>query len=139
MGFIILLAVICIICAVSVFVYCVFDIKIVDQIMDCIFEWLVTIGFIAACTLGISILIAIVNNAGYDAFVAENQQVYDILVYQFENDLYDNDNDLGKKELYDQIREWNTDLASGKAWTHNPWFGIFWTDAYDEFEFIELE
>lgn len=92
-----------------------------------------------AIALGIMILVAIVSNMGYNGFVAENQAIYDSLTYQLENDLYDNDNDLGKKELYNQIQEWNKDLAGGKAMTHDPWLGIFWIDAYDEFEFIELE
>lgn len=92
-----------------------------------------------AIALGIMILVAIVNNVGYNGFVAQNQAIYDSLVYQLENDLYDNDNDLGKKELYNQIQEWNKDLSEGKAMTHDPWLGIFWIDAYDEFEFIELE
>lgn len=89
--------------------------------------------------LMVMILVAVVNNVGYDGFVARNQAIYDSLTYQLENDLYDNDNDLGKKELYNQIQEWNKDLANGKAMTHDPWLGIFWIDAYDEFEFIELE
>lgn len=89
--------------------------------------------------LVVAIVVAIVNNAGYNGFVAQNQAIYNSLTYQLENDLYDNDNDLGKKELYNQIEEWNKDLAVGKTMTHNPWLGIFWIDAYDEFEFIELE
>lgn len=92
-----------------------------------------------AIALSIMILVAVVNNVGYDGFVAKNQAIYDSLTYQLENDLYDNDNDLGKKELYNQIQEWNKDLANGKAMTHDPWLGIFWIDAYDEFDFIELE
>lgn len=92
-----------------------------------------------AMALSIMILVAIVNNMGYNGFVAKNQAIYDSLIYQLENNLYDNDNDLGKKELYNQIQEWNKDLADGKAMTHDPWLGIFWIDAYDEFEFIELE
>lgn len=92
-----------------------------------------------AIALGVMILVAMVNNVGYNGFVARNQAIYDSLTYQLENDLYDNDNDLGKKELYNQIQEWNKDLSEGKAMTHDPWLGIFWIDAYDEFEFIELE
>ena len=41
--------------------------------------------------------------------MAKKQQRYNSLVYQLENNLYDNDNDLGKKELYNEVREWNED------------------------------
>lgn len=70
--------------------------------------------------------------------IAASQQLYDSLVYQLENNLYDNDNDIGKRELYDKVTEWNTDLARGQAMQHDFWFGIFYADIYDGFEFIEL-
>ena len=91
--------------------------------------------FIAIVIMTICI---IVNNSGISGLIAANQQRYDSLVYQLENDLYDNDNDLGKKELYNQIQYWNEDLAKGKALQHDIWVGIFWPDIYDRFEFIEL-
>lgn len=139
MGFIILLGAICFVCVVPLFLYDNFNIKVVDRIVQHISELLSFVSWVACIAFAISLLLAIISNIGYDSFVAKNQQIYNILVYQLENNLYDNDNDLGKKELYDQIQEWNTDLASGKAWTHDPWFGIFWRDAYDEFDFIKLK
>ena len=95
-------------------------------------------GFIGVVAV-IMIIVAIVINAGAVSDIATNEQRYECLVYQLENDIYDNDNDLGKKELYDQIQEWNEDLASGKAMRHDPWWGIFWADYYDQFEFIKLK
>lgn len=94
-----------------------------------IFAW------IAVIIMGI---IAIISNAGAKGDIAANQQLYDSLVYQLENNLYDNDNDIGKRELYDKVTEWNTDLARGQAMQHDFWFGIFYADIYDGFEFIEL-
>ena len=73
-----------------------------------------------------------------EAKIASNQQIYDSLVYQLENDLYDNDNDLGKKELYNQIQEWNTDLAYRQHIQDNLWCGIFYPNIYDQFKYIEL-
>lgn len=77
-------------------------------------------------------------HVGLEAKIASNQQIYDSLVYQLENDLYDNDNDLGKKELYNQIQEWNKDLAYNKHIQNDLWNGIFYPDIYDQFNYIEL-
>lgn len=84
-------------------------------------------------------IIAIISNAGIDGQIASNEQRYESLVYQFENDIYDNDNDLGKKELYNQIQDWNEDVAKGQALQNDPWVGIFYPDIYDQFEVIEFE
>lgn len=84
-------------------------------------------------------IVAIINNAGIDGQIASNEQRYESLVYQFENDIYDNDNDLGKKELYNQIQDWNEDVAKGQALQNDPLVGIFYPDIYDQFEVIEFE
>lgn len=84
-------------------------------------------------------IVAIISNTGIDGQIASNEQRYESLVYQFENDIYDNDNDLGKKELYNQIQDWNEDVAKGQALQNDPWVGIFYPDIYDQFEVIEFE
>lgn len=104
---------------------------------------------IGAISMAISVLLwvivffmsiaAVINNIGTKGLIAENEQRYESLLYQLEHDLYDNDNDLGKKELYNEIREWNEDLAHGKVMQHDLWIGIFYPDIYDGFEFIELD
>lgn len=97
--------------------------------------WFLTvIGFIAAFIAGIFI---IDSNAALDAKIAEKEQIRSSLVYQLENDLYDNDNDLGKKTLYDQIQNYNSNLAYYKGVQDDFWLGIFYPDIYDQFEFIE--
>ena len=98
--------------------------------------FLVVIGAIAAFISGI---IIIDSNAALDAKIAEKQQVRNSLVYQLENDIYENDNDLGKKNLYDQIQDYNSNLAYYKGVQNDFWLGIFYPDIYDQFEFIELE
>lgn len=140
MGFIILCAVITVICVIGFHIAC--EIPLYSALCD-FKEAIAMTSLIGAVTFGfillIAVIVAIAQNTGYKGFVARNQALYDSLTYQLENDLYDNDNDLGKKELYNQIEDWNKDLASGKAMTHDPWWGIFWIDAYDEFDFIELK
>ncbi len=76
------------------------------------------------------------NRIGAEAKAMELKERYNSLVYQLENELYDNDNDVGKKELYDEIREWNEDLAYYKNVQNDFWIGIYYSKIYDRFEFI---
>lgn len=92
-------------------------------------------GVLATAIMIIAIFFA---NVGTEGKIASNRQRYDSLIYQLENNLYDNDNDLGKKELYNEIRDWNEDLADGKAMQHDLWVGWFYPNIYDDFKFIEL-
>ena len=94
------------------------------------------IGFIVAI---IMLIVIIVENTNVDAYVAENQMRYEMLVYQYENDIYDNDNDLGKRDLMEDIQEWNEDLAYYREAQDDFWVGIFYPNVYDQFEFIELK
>lgn len=105
-------------------------------------------GFYALSVLVTAILtftVVIMGIAGFcvkistDAKIARSEHVYESLVYQLENDIYENDNDLGKKELYDAIQSWNADLAEGRVMQDNVWIGMFYTDMYDQFEFINLD
>nr|DAZ00906.1 MAG TPA: Putative F0F1-ATPase subunit Ca2+/Mg2+ transporter [Caudoviricetes sp.] len=94
------------------------------------------IGFIVAI---IMLAVIIVENTNVDAYVAENQMRYEMLVYQYENNIYDNDNDLGKRDLMEDIQEWNEDLAYYREAQDDFWVGIFHPNIYDQFEFIELK
>ena len=94
------------------------------------------IGVVAVLT---SLCVMIGNNIEADANVAGYKMRYESLVYQYENELYDNDNDVGKRELMADIEWWNSDLANRKAKQNNFWVGIYIPDIYDEFEFIELK
>ena len=106
------------------------------------YEWVGVVSMVASCISGIAVLfmlIAIVIcHVGIEAEIEANNQRYDSLVYQAEARLYENDNDVGKKDLADQIQKWNEDLARGKALQNDFWVGIFIPDIYDEFEFIQM-
>lgn len=99
--------------------------------------WIITV--IAAIGIVISGIIMLDSYGNVDAKIAQNNKKYESLTYQLENNLYDNDNDLGKKELYNEIREWNEDLAYYQNMQDNFWFGIFYPDMFDQFEFIDYE
>ena len=106
------------------------------------YGWIGVISMAVSCISGIAVLsmmIAIVIcHVGIEAEIEANKQRYDSLVYQAEARLYENDNDVGKKDLANQIQEWNEDLARGKALQNDFWVGIFIPDIYDEFEFIQM-
>jgi hypothetical protein len=63
------------------------------------------------------------------------------LVYELENNLYDDNGDdvVGKKELYSQIRKFNTKIAYNKTMNNNIWYGIFYSNAYENIKPIPLE
>lgn len=96
------------------------------------------ISLFAAVALLIEIAVLAVNYIGVDGYVQKMNTRHDMLVYQYENDIYNNDNDLGKRELIEDIQNWNEDLASRKENQDDAWIGIFIPDIYDRFEFIEL-
>ena len=106
------------------------------------FEWLgmlsAVLAFAAGIAAAIMLVVIIINNVGIEANIESKKQRYDSLVYQAENNLYENDNDLGKKDLVNQIQEWNEDLARGKALQDDFWVGILYADIYDEFDFIPM-
>lgn len=91
--------------------------------------------FILSIGLGAASIIA---KTGADAYLSSMQEKRSALVYQLENNIYDNDNDLGKKELYSEITEYNCDVAEGKIMQDNIWVYNLYADVYDELELIEF-
>lgn len=96
---------------------------------------LAVLFFIISAVLG---AIAISASVGSESYLASMQEKRNALIYQLENDLYDNDNDLGKKELYSEITEYNCDVAKGKIMQDNIWVYNLYADVYDDLELIEF-
>lgn len=85
----------------------------------------------------IGILVILIQHTNLDGQIASKNMEYNMLVYQYENDIYDND--LGKRELMEDIMDWNKYLAWRKEAQDDFWIGIYIPNIYDQFEFIELK
>lgn len=96
------------------------------------------IGLVAAVVFISMLWTAFESSIGIKGKIAEKQAQYESLVYQLENGLYEN-GDSGKKELYDQITEWNKEVAKGKILQHDIFQGAFYPNIYDSLEVIELK
>lgn len=106
------------------------------------FDWEnlgITISVIGIFGIIISVVVLAINYIGIDGYIARMNTRYETLVYQYENDIYDNDNDLGKRELMVDIQNWNEDLSSRRERQRDFWIGIYIPNIYDQFEFIELK
>lgn len=93
------------------------------------------IGFIVICM----VITICIEHIGVEADIERYYSRYEMLKTQYENNFYDNDNDIGKYELVSKIQDWNEDLAYNKKIQRDLWLGIFHPNIYDQFDFIELK
>lgn len=101
-------------------------------VLSCSFALIFSLVFVF---LSIGMVCEYVN---IDRRIEKYKTEYDLLIYQYENNIYDNDNDLGKKELMNDILEWNKNLTYMQNAQDDFWIGIFFADIYDQFKTIEL-
>lgn len=66
---------------------------------------------------------------------------YEVLSWEVANDVYTDGGDdvVGKKELYNNVREWNKSLAANQMAERNFWYGIFVPNIYGDLKPIELK
>lgn len=97
---------------------------------------------LAALFTGAMLIIALaavlITHLGLDGERARLQRRYEDMTYQYVNGFYENDNDVGKKELVKEITDWNEELAKNKVMQRDTWLGPFIPNIFDEFDFIEL-
>ena len=69
---------------------------------------------------------------------AELEARYEMLLYQYENKMYESDIEYGKRELMAEITEWNAEVAKGKELQRNIWVGVYYPNIYDDVEQIKI-
>lgn len=95
-------------------------------------------NIVGVITVAISVIILLCSYIGVDAKIEKNKAVYDSLVYQYENSVFNDDDDaVGKKELYNQIKDWNADLKYYQSIQRDFWLGIYYPNIFDQFKLIE--
>ena len=95
---------------------------------------------IAVVGLVFSCILFGVNYLGVNGYIEKCNKRYESLVFQVENNLYEDDiTEEATHELVKDVEKWNCDLADRKVNQYDPWIGIFIPDIYDQFEFISLD
>lgn len=64
---------------------------------------------------------------------------YETLVYQLENGAYENVVEYNRKDLMDDICDYNSHIESGRILSKNPWIGVYYPEDWDNLPLIELE
>ena len=101
------------------------------------------VGLVGTVIFGIvmvfSTIVIINENVYSDSLYEKYTTRKATLEWRLEQDYTDNDNNLGATELYEEIQEYNEDLASAKANRANPWLKVFAGEYVDRLEPIELK
>lgn len=106
---------------------------------DILFASIIT-AIIAGIVVGIMLFVIVINYMSTPMTIAAREADRDTLVYEFTHDVYSDNGDdvVGKKELYNQIRDFNAQVASDHRAAKDFWVGIFVPDAYLDIEPIPL-
>ena len=96
---------------------------------------------IAASAIVIMLLALTISYATAPGERARLEASYETLTWEVENQVYNDGGDdvVGKKELYNQVREYNAELAANQYYEKNFWVGIFVPNIYSNLKPIELK
>ena len=111
-----------------------------QRTLDNIFAVSGVTAIIAGIVAAIMLLAIAITHMSTPMDIAATEAYRETLVYEFTNDVYSDNGDdvVGKKELYNQIREFNAQVASDRRAAKDFWVGIFVPDAYLDIEPIPL-
>lgn len=104
------------------------------QISSLVFGFSGFISLLASIIMCVAALNVKIKNPAY---VEQNQVLRQQLIYQLENEVYKEDI-IGTQQLYNQIKDFNSDLAFYHEIQNNIWIRCFYPDC-SEIDFIELK
>ena len=79
-----------------------------------------------------------IENTTKEATIAKYQMKRDSLVFQLDNNYYNNIMWDGRENLMKEIYEFNATVAKGRINKKNVWVGVFWPEDWDAIEPIDL-
>lgn len=74
-----------------------------------------------------------------DATTAKYRTQYETLVYQLENGAYENVVEYSRKDLMNDIYDYNSHVESGRILSKNPWISVYYPEDWDNLPLIRLE
>lgn len=83
--------------------------------------------------------IAIHHNSFKDMYTEQMRYEYNSLTHQLSNDYYNRLTYDGRKQLMDDILNYNQKILSGRAKHNNVWIGAFYPEDYNSLSLINLE
>lgn len=95
--------------------------------------------FIISIFLVLSSAAFVVTHWNVDGKLETVNSTRENLVYQLEEGYYINDNNVYSKELFDDVRDFNSSVRAGQRGLENPWISMFYFPKWNEVEVINLE
>ena len=105
---------------------------------DLCYEAFITFGVLALIAALIMGSVAFIDNTTKEATIARYQMKRDSLVFQLENNYYDNKMWDGREKLMKEIYEFNATVIKGRINGENVWVGVFWPENWYAIEPIDL-
>lgn len=126
---------------VAIFIISIIVFAINNKICGGCYDAISNVFELLAIVSGVAVLIMTIaiglGNFGADAKAAKYKERYDSLVYQYENEIYCDDDVV--YDLLTDIREYNEDVAYYQEIQDDTWLGVFYPDIFDQFKLIELD
>lgn len=103
--------------------------------------WVLVKAFelVSAVSLVVALIALLACQISCPAVNRKNESTYETIYYQLLHHLYDNENCIGKKQLADQIMDWNRTLLYNREMKNNLWTNWFYPEDYGSLNFIPLE
>ena len=105
---------------------------------DLCYEAFIIFGVLALIAAIIMGSVAFIDNTTKEATIARYQMKRDSLVFQLENNYYDNKMWDGRENLMKEIYEFNATVIKGRINGENVWVGVFWPENWYAIEPIDL-